>query len=83
MRTTLIGRRTERPATKHLLTQGLELTVENYSCKCGEIDLIMKEESSQIIFIVVKYRSKDVYGATIETITHHKQARLRLTAAHF
>ena len=39
----------------------------------------MKEESSQIIFIVVKYRSKDVYGATIETITHHKQARLGIS----
>ncbi len=39
----------------------------------------MKEGSSQLIFIVVKYRSKDVYGATIETITHHKQARLGIS----
>ena len=42
----------------------------------------MKEGSSQLTLIGVKYRIKDVYGATRETITHHKQARLRCKAAH-
>ncbi|MBQ85851.1 MAG: hypothetical protein CMQ16_05545 [Gammaproteobacteria bacterium] len=65
-----------------MLTRGLKLTVDNYSYKCGGIDLIMKEGFSQLIFIEVKCRSKNVHGATIETITHFKKARLRLTAAH-
>ena len=43
----------------------------------------MKEGSSQLTLIEVKYRNKDVYGATGETITHHKQAWLHCTAAHF
>ena len=42
----------------------------------------MKEGSSRLTLIEVKYRNKDVYGATGESITHHKQARLRCTAAH-
>lgn len=42
----------------------------------------MKEGFSQLIFIEVKCRSKNVHGATIETITHFKKTRLRLTAAH-
>ena len=49
VRTTLVERRAERPAAKHLLTRDLKLAVENYSCKCGGIDLIMKEGSSQLI----------------------------------
>lgn len=83
MRTTLIGRRAERLAAKHLLSRGLKLTAENYSCKFGEIDLIMEEGASQLIFIEVRYRSKDLYGSPVETITQLKQARIRRTAAHF
>ena len=41
----------------------------------------MKEGSSQLTLIEIEYRNEDVYGATSETIIHHKQARLRCTAA--
>ncbi len=82
MRTTMIGRRAERLATKHLLNQGLKLTAENYSCKFGEIGLIMEEGASQLTLIDVRYWSKDNYGSPVETITQLEQARIRRTAAH-
>ena len=83
LRTTRIRQRAERLAANHLLTRGLKLTAENYSCKFSEIDLIMEQGSSQLIFIEVIYRSKDLYGSPIETITKLKQERIRRTAAQF
>ena len=83
MRTTSIGHRAERLAAKHLLSRGLKLTAENDSCKFGEIDLIMEEGTSKLIFVEVRYRSKDNYGSPFETITELKQTRIRRTAAHF
>ena len=43
----------------------------------------MEEGASQLIFIEVRYRSKDNYGSHVGTITQLKQARIRRTAAHF
>ena len=43
----------------------------------------MEEGASQLIFIEIRYRSKDLYGSPVETITQLKQARIRRTSAQF
>ena len=43
----------------------------------------MEKGASQLIFIEVRYRSKDNYGSPVETITQLKQARILRIAAHF
>ena len=79
----LFGNRQEKYAARYLRQQGLKLLKSNYLCQLGEIDLIMLDSQQQLIFIEVRYRSQELFGSAIESITNRKQTKIRLTATHF
>lgn len=76
------GRDAERRACEHLGHCGLTLIERNYRTPFGEIDLIMQHQQT-IVFVEVRYRRSQEYGAPAETIDLRKQAKLRATAAHY
>ncbi|MFK8067647.1 MAG: YraN family protein [Gammaproteobacteria bacterium] len=76
------GQWAEKLAEKYLTKQSLKLIERNYSCRRGEIDLIMWEKNT-IAFVEVRYRKNDQYGGGIESIDFHKQEKIRKTAMHF
>ncbi len=76
------GQWAERLAEDYLMQHGLELIQRNYSCRMGEIDLIMQEQNT-IIFVEVRYRKNDQYGGGIESIDARKQKKLNSTAMHY
>jgi len=76
------GQWAERLAEDYLTQHGLELIQRNYSCRMGEIDLIMQEQDT-IIFVEVRYRKNDQYGGGIESIDYRKQKKLNTTAVHY
>ena len=78
-----IGKLAEHEAARYLKSHGLTVVGENFSCKLGEIDLIMTAGKRTLVFIEVRYRRDQAFGSALDTVTASKQSKLRRTAAYF
>jgi putative endonuclease len=76
------GRRYEEAAERFLLGKGLRTVAKNFSCRAGEIDLVMNDRGT-LAFVEVRYRARGALVAPLETITPAKQRRIATTAAAF
>ncbi|GAL36423.1 predicted endonuclease distantly related to archaeal Holliday junction resolvase [Vibrio maritimus] len=74
-----VGKRYEELAKDYLGRQGLVPLSENFTVKCGEVDLIMQDKSS-IVFVEVKYRRNQCYGSAQEMVTRAKAKKLEKAA---
>ena len=63
----------------HLQRHGLKLLRRNFRCRQGEIDAVMSD-GAVLVFVEVRFRRNDRYGAGFETVTRIKQRRI-ITAA--
>ena len=80
MNTTLAGREGEAKAAEYLRKKRYEILGANYRCRFGELDLIAKKREL-VIFVEVKLRKNDRFGAAADAVTFSKQDKLRKTAA--
>ncbi len=69
------GQGWEQHALSHLRKQGLRLVESNFSCKCGEIDLIMRDGAS-LVFVEVRQREGFAHGGAAASITPAKRRRI-------
>lgn len=69
------GQTAEQQAYDYLVTQGLKPVCRNFSCKQGELDLIMLDGETLVI-IEVRFRKNDYFGGALESITVKKKARI-------
>ncbi len=76
-----IGQAAEDAAAALLQQQGLQLIERNFSCKVGEIDLIL-QDSTQLVFVEVRFRKNQLFGGAAASVTLNKQKKLQKTA-HF
>jgi len=76
------GSLAENLACRHLFDHGLRLETRNYRCRHGEIDLVMRDQST-IVFIEVRLRSRTDFGSGAESVDARKQARLLSSAEHY
>ncbi len=76
------GLAAEKLAATFLANQGLNLVAQNYHCRFGEIDLIMRDANT-LVFIEVRLRSNKQFGSAAASITPQKQQKLMLTAQHY
>jgi len=76
------GQYAENLALNYLQAQGLTRLQENFSCKHGEIDLIMRDNEF-IVFIEVRYRKQTRFGHPLETINYTKQKKIIKTIQYF
>jgi putative endonuclease len=76
------GFEAEKLAAIFLAKRGLKLVVQNYHCRYGEIDLIMKDAKT-LVFVEVKLRNNNQFGGAAASITPQKQQKLILTAQHY
>jgi len=79
----LLGRWGERRCEIFLKKQGLKKLTNNYTCKAGEIDLIMVDITSAIVFVEVKTRAKEDFEAVESVITQTKKDKLTRVARYF
>jgi putative endonuclease len=79
--TTVLGRRAEDHALRHLEQHGLRLLERNYRCRGGEIDLVMMDGTT-LVLVEVRSRSNTGFGTAAETVGSRKQARITLAARH-
>ncbi|MCX4190349.1 YraN family protein [Methylophaga sp. OBS3] len=76
------GQLAEQTACDYLQQQGLVFLTQNYHCRRGEIDLVMKD-ADVLVFVEVRARQNDRYGSALESITPTKQSRIIATAQHY
>jgi putative endonuclease len=73
------GRRGEALAAAFLVTKGFRVIAENWQCRLGEIDLIVKR-GEEIRFVEVKLRFSEMFGQPEEAVTRRKLSHIRRTA---
>jgi len=76
------GKSAEEFAKHYLQRQGLTLVDQNYRCKYGEIDLIMRDAKTTV-FVEVRYRQSEHFGSGAETVDSRKQRKLLASASHY
>lgn len=73
-------------ALAHLQRAGLKLLARNFTCRLGELDLVM-QSAAIVVFVEVRYRrttrARINYGDGIDSISAAKRARLSRAAAVF
>lgn len=77
-----IGNAAEEVVLEFLTERGLQLVRRNYSCRAGEIDLIM-QDGAQLVFVEVRYRKRHDFGSALESVTAAKQRKLIITAQYY
>ena len=77
-----IGSAQETKVQEHLETLGYKIVTRNFYSKHGEIDLIAKH-NGYLVFIEVKYRADERFGAPEEAVTYGKQQRIIATAKYY
>ena len=73
------GEDAEAACCAYLKSQGLKLVNTNFSCRQGEIDLIMLDKN-MLVFVEVRFRKNNAFGGGLESVTTAKQIKLRKTA---
>ncbi|WP_045097740.1 YraN family protein [Legionella fallonii] len=76
------GRVAEKKALAYLQEQGLKLVTCNYSCRLGEIDLIMRDRE-YLVFIEVRSRTNANYGGGLASITYSKKQKIIKATSHY
>jgi putative endonuclease len=76
------GSAVEAAAERWLIARGMRMVAKNFSCKAGEIDLIMRD-GEQLVFVEVRFRQADRFGGAAESVTRTKQQRLVRAAQYF
>lgn len=78
-RNNITGAWGESLAAQYLLKKRYNLVAANYSCRFGEIDLIVSNKE-YLVFVEVKLRKSARFARAAEHVDIYKQGRLRTTA---
>jgi putative endonuclease len=77
-----LGAAGERLARRHLEQQGYRFVTANWRCPSGEIDLIMRTGDT-LVFVEVKTRHGERFGAAEEAVSPAQAARLMRAAESY
>lgn len=80
-----IGAAAEQLAAQFLQVHGWQQVAENFHCRMGEIDLIMRSTTGQqlLLFVEVRSRKRSHFGDALSSVTIAKQRKIYQTAAYF
>lgn len=79
----LLGRWGEKRCQRYLIRKGLRKLACNFSCKTGEIDLVMVDRDRSIVFVEVRTKTDESFGPPEDSITYPKKVKLLQTARYF
>lgn len=77
-----IGQTVEQYALNYLGNSGLTHIASNWSCRFGEIDLIMLAQET-LVFVEVRYRKHASFGGALDSVDQPKRHKLIKTAEQF
>lgn len=72
----------EAVALKYLKKKGYVLFAKNFSTDIGELDLVVSDGYT-LIFVEVKTRYGDAFGAPAEAVDYRKQRKINAVAAQY
>jgi putative endonuclease len=79
-----LGRWGEKQSERFLRRKGLRTLARNFTCKTGEIDLVMADlEDGGIVFVEVKTRANEDFAPAESAVTFGKQKRMASAARVF
>ena len=78
-----LGQWGEKRSEKFLKREGLKVLTRNFSCRAGEIDLVMVDSDGSIVFVEVKSRADESFAPAEAVITSSKKHKLIKTARYF
>jgi putative endonuclease len=70
-----VGAQWEDAALAHLTRTGLTLLTRNFTCRLGELDLVMQDRDC-IVFVEVRYRGSGARGGGAASVGQAKRAKL-------
>ena len=76
MKTKPLGRKGEDLAASYIRNLGWEIVQRNYTTRLGEIDLVCRDHGT-LVFVEVKTRTVTDFARPDQSVTRHKQAKLR------
>lgn len=79
---TTIGQRGESIAADYLTRAGLRILARNYRSGRGELDIVAMDGAT-IVFVEVKTRCSDAFGAPEQAVTVAKQRQLVMLANRY
>ena len=79
----LLGRWGEKCSERFLKNKGLTTIARNFSCKGGEVDLVMASNDGAVIFVEVKSRRDEDFAQAQEAVNPAKRTKLVRTARFF
>lgn len=71
-----LGLRAEEVAAAYLQSQGAQILLRNYRCRCGELDIVARLGESELAIVEVRTRSSGAYGGAAASIDAGKRQRL-------
>jgi putative endonuclease len=77
-----LGRAGELKAAEFLEKKGFKIIKTNYKTHLGEIDIIA-EDNGAVVFVEVKTRSGDGYGAPSEAVDYKKRQKYFRVATEY
>jgi putative endonuclease len=77
-----LGERGEKFAARHLRRRGYKILVRRFKSRAGEIDIICRHKD-WLVFVEVKTRKSDDYGAPSEAVTKDKQRHMSRVALDY
>ena len=78
-----LGRWGEKRCERFLKRKGFRTLVRNFSCRGGEIDLVMVDSEGVVVFVEVKTRADEDFEAVESVITDAKKNRMNRAARYF
>jgi len=78
--TRVTGAHWEDRVLAHLQAAGLVLVAHNFSCRYGEIDLILRDRGA-LVFVEVRFRRDAAHGGGSISVGASKRLKLTRTAA--
>lgn len=80
--TRAVGSRYEALAASYLEERGCRVLEKNFTCRQGEIDLIVNQGTT-LVFVEVKYRKDARMGFPAQAVTERKKKRLIHAARYY
>jgi len=78
-----LGRWSERRCERFLKNKGLRTLTRNYSCKLGELDLVMVAGDGTLVFVEVRSRVDEQFTPVEATVNSAKRERVSRAARYF
>lgn len=78
-----LGRWGEKCGERFLKGRGFKTLARNFSCRTGELDLVMVDSEGVIVFVEVKTRARERFVPTEAVITAPKRRRIGRAARYF